>query len=164
MTPILPVPNVTRRAILFGILTVLIVFVSGSSWWLKLFGLAMGALFLGSFRRAWIDQGVLYRQFTGLFVPQPVKSWPLAQCQSIEKRWQTASDMGWNMFFGADNWLISKLVDWIMPWCFGQMKLRLRLENGRKVLVWQGNDEAILAANLEVLTQATGRPVTIVTR
>ncbi len=157
MIPLNPDPQRNRRLIACAI-HVTAVLIAPAGWWIKLLALPLGAFLLGTYRQAWISEERFLRQFVFMFVPQQMMSWPLDRFQSIETR--QAKDPGSeSSLFGSQDWFIFQVFDWLVPWRFGKLRLRLRLENGKRVLVWQGMSDENYEENLELLKEHTGLPV-----
>jgi hypothetical protein len=153
-----PIPRLWLR---LSIWIALVAFISiGHASWISKLGFAFwSAFFLGTYRRARLNNGWFERWMVVMFIPMKVKRWQLERFIQIETVWEEGMHVGWALVIGPAMWLWARLFDLIIPWMGGEYQLRLRHAKGGPVLVWQGNSEANFHANLEILKANTGLPI-----
>src|SRR5262245_14559486 len=154
---LLPDPRLKLRlALAVPLIVIGLVSLSG---WHKLGNLVWTAGLLGTWRQARIVDKQFQRRTVVLFVPLRWKRWSLARFTDIEVVHSPGLFIGWALLITGAGWIIWRLLDWIFPFAFGAIELRMRLAKGGRVMVWQGNSEANFHANLALLQSHTSLPV-----
>lgn len=154
-TLLLPNPRLPWRIAGFAVM-VAIALISTVSWPSKIGFILWMAFFLGSFRIARIREDRFERRMVLMFVPLPLKSWPLKQFLHIETKTEAGPGVGTLVVIGFAWWIVWYVLDWLVPWMGGNLKLRLRPPKGPRVVVWQGNSLDNFEENLRILHGATG--------
>jgi hypothetical protein len=149
-------PHVQRPTRLLCLVLSAIVLIWLPVWWsLKLAGLVLAAAVFGSYREAWITQERICRQRTVGFIPGKIDQWKrdrLRGVEVIEEPEPPPAQTVGQRLERVQSWLLQRLL----PWRYGPLKLKLRLAEGQTVLLWQGADRRELLQNLELLDRETG--------
>ena len=117
------------------------------------------ALLLGTFPKRRVTQRQLEREMIVMFKRAGVKRWPFRRFEAIETDIESRLPIWSAIFLGPLNWIMVRLLDYVVPWFGGTYKIWLRDWDRERTIAWQGNSEADFRANLEVLEEATGLPV-----
>ncbi len=149
-------PHVQRPVRILGVVVSAFVLLWLPVWWsFKLAGLVLAAAVFGSYREAWITQERICRQRTVGFIPGKIDQWKRDRLRSVEVVEEPepppAQSFGQTLE-RVQRWLLERLL----PWRYGPLKLKLRLSEGQTVLLWQGNNRRELLQNLDLLDQETG--------
>ena len=149
-------PHVQRHVRILGVVLSAFIIVWLPVWWsFKLAGVVLAAAVFGSYREAWITQERICRQRTVGFIPGKIDQWKRDRLRSVEVVEEPepppAQTFGQNLE-RVQRWLLERLL----PWRYGPLKLKLRLTEGQTVLLWQGGNRRELLQNLELLDQETG--------
>jgi len=149
-------PHVQRPVRILGVVVSAFVLLWLPVWWsFKLAGLVLAAAVFGSYREAWITQERICRQRTVGFIPGKIDQWKRDRLRSVEVVEEPepppAQSFGQTLE-RVQRWLLERLL----PWRYGPLKLKLRLSEGQTVLLWQGSDRRELLQNLDLLNQKTG--------
>ena len=149
-------PQIQRPARILGLVLSAFILVWLPVWWsLKLAGLVLAAAVFGSYREAWITQERICRQRTVGFIPGKIDQWKRDRLRSVEvveePELPPPETVGQRLE-RVQRWLLERLL----PWRYGPLKLKLRLTEGQIVLLWQGNNRRELLQNLELLDRETG--------
>ena len=157
--PLGPLPNWTKRWVVFGVLILPALFAPGISWIGKLLSVAMVAVLVGSARDARLVGTELLTQLFVAFVPcqpQRCKLKFIVEIEAENRKGIGAVD--WIFFLGF-NWFMDRIMQWIWPWMAGELELWVVTARDKKMLAWRGNGETDFQANLAALTSATGATV-----
>lgn len=154
--PLLPIPRVWLRALLFAGILLPVVFLSTHSWSLKLPSLLMWAALIGSYRDARIAGPVFRFNYVIAFVPLPAKKLKLDRVARLGVDIEESLSFGWILVFGFWNVLFTWLLDWLLPWVGGRYRVWLVTIKGKKILAWQGNSDPAFDENVRRLEAATG--------
>lgn len=154
-----PLPNWTKRWIVFGVLILPALFSSKVSWVAKPFAVAMMAALVGSARVSRVSGTELITQLFVAFVPRKPERVKLKFIVLIEaENRKGGGAIDWMLFMGF-NWLMDRLMQWIWPWMAGELELWAVTARDKKLLAWRGNGDDAFQANLATLTSATGAAV-----
>src|SRR5262245_50431979 len=136
-----PVRRWWLRAIVFASLCAFPM-ISRADWYKKLIFAAGMAAWIGSYPVASVRCEHFEKGMFIMFVPARRKRWSLDRFIRIETGCEPEDEAAgaWWLFFGE--WYIAWIVmDWIIPWVGGPMKLWLRSKSGNRVLAWQGQSD-----------------------
>ena len=154
-----PLPNWTKRWIVFGVLILPALFSSKVSWVAKPFAVAMMAALVGSARVSRVSGTELITQLFVAFVPRKPERIKLKFIVLIEaENRKGVGAIDWMLFMGF-NWLMDRIMQWIWPWMAGELELWVVTARDKKLLAWRGNGDDAFQANLATLTSATGAAV-----
>ncbi len=157
--PLGPLPNWTRRWIVFGVLILPALFSSKVSWVAKPFAVAMMAALVGSAHVSRVSGTELVTQLFIAFVPRKPKRVKLKFIVQIEaENRKGVGAIDWMLFMGF-NWVMDRIMQWIWPWMAGELELWVVTARDKKLLAWRGNGDDAFQANLATLTSATGASV-----
>lgn len=154
-----PLPNWSRRWIVFVVLSLPALISPAISWAAKPFALAIMAALVGSARVSRIAGTELETQLFVAFMPlkpQRCKLKFIVQIEAENRKGVGAVD--WIIFMGF-NWVMDRIMQWIWPWMAGELELWVVTARDKKMLAWRGNGDTDFQANLATLTSATGAPV-----
>jgi hypothetical protein len=133
-------------------------FVSGAEWYEQAFFVGMMALLLGTYPAVRFAHGRLERQMFVAFLPMRTQRWTIERFVAIDVEHDDKSWGIWAFWFFY-YWVLSWLVDTVIPWFSGRYRLFLRGKGGKRVLVWQGNADRHFDGNLNLLVRMTGLSV-----
>ncbi len=154
-----PLPNWTKRWIVFGVLILPALFSSKVSWVAMPFAVAMMAALVGSARVSHVSGTELITQLFIAFVPRKPERVKLKFIVLIEaENRKGVGAIDWMLFMGF-NWLMDRIMQWIWPWMAGELELWVVTARDKKLLAWRGNGDDAFQANLATLTSATGATV-----
>lgn len=156
--PLGPLPNWTKRWIVFGVL-ILPALIAGSGWILKLLAIAFVAGMVGS-AQEWRVVGIelVSQQFIA-FIPLKPKRCKLKFVVQIEAQNRPGLGMVDFVLFGPLILVIDRVMQRAWPWFGGELELWVITARDKKMLAWRGNGDAAFQANLATLTSATGASV-----
>jgi len=160
-TTLIPARNIKVRLIFLACLLALAL-IASVPWAPKIFFCVSMVFLLGTFPRYHIDRHKLEREFLVAFFLVQTKSWRLAPFEAIEtdlERQVSSLTMMLAAIFLGFQWVMLKLMDYIVPWFGGTYRILFRHRDGQRILAWQGNGEASFRANLDTLEEITGLPV-----
>jgi hypothetical protein len=104
---------------------------------------------------AWWRGDKFQREFLLLFFPIHFRECRLSQIESIETGLEEQLGVAYGILLGVKTFIVGKIVDRLLPWLAGDFKIWVRLNSGRRVLAWQGNNQRDFHHNLEVLEAST---------
>lgn len=154
-----PLPNWTRRWIVFGVLSLPALIAPTIPWYLKPIAVATMAALIGSCRVSRIEGTELVTQLFVAFRPLKPQRCKLSVIVLVEA--ENRKDVGaadWLLFMGF-NWFMDRIMQWIWPWMAGELELWVVTARDRKMLAWRGNGDTDFQANLAALLSATGANV-----
>lgn len=157
--PLGPLPNWTKRWIVFAVLSLPALVSMELTWVSKPFAVAMMAVLVGSARASRVEGTELVTQLFVAFVPQKPERCKLKFIVEIEaENRKGIGAVDW-MFFLGFNWVMDRIMQWIWPWMAGELELWVVTARDKKMLAWRGNGDDAFQANLATLTSATGAVV-----
>ena len=156
--PLGPLPNWTKRWIVFGVLVLPALF-GGIGWGWKLLSFAFVAGLAGSARESRVVGAELITRLTIAFVPLKPQRCKLKFVVQIEAdNRQDVGAVDWLLFAGF-HFVMDRIMQWIWPWMSGELELWVVTARDKRMLAWRGNGDETFQANLATLTSATGAPV-----
>lgn len=157
--PLGPLPNWTKRWIVFGVLSLPALISSEIPWFLKPLALTLLAALVGSCRESFVDGTELVTRLFVAFLPMKPQRCKLKFIVLIEaENRRGIGAVDWILFLGF-NWFMDRIMQWIWPWMAGELELWVVTARDKKMLAWRGNGDAAFQANLATLTSATGANV-----
>jgi hypothetical protein len=158
--PLQPVRRFRLRAVIWLALCALALIGTAGPGPKFAFCLSMGLL-LGSFPQAYLQDRAFYRELFVLFFRVQRKRWKLERFVQIEIDLEERPfDSMANVFkLGELLNRIWALFDACVPWLGGDYKIYFRSAAAKRVLAWQGSNDAQFQANLDLLGRTTGLKV-----
>lgn len=157
--PLGPLPNWTRRWIVFGVMSLPALISSAIPWYLKPVALVLLAGLVGSGRESFVEGTDLVTRLFVAFVPLKPERCKLKFIVLIEaENRRGIGAVDWILFMGF-NWVMDRIMQWIWPWMAGELELWVVTARDKKMLAWRGNGDVAFQANLATLTSATGANV-----
>ena len=155
-TTLRPVRRWWLRFLIFAAVAVFPLLSSAALHKKVIFAASMAA-WIGSYPVARIRGEQFERIMFIMFVPARTKRWSIDRFVSVQPESNPVDELAgaWWWIFG--NWYVLwAVLDWMIPWVGGPIKLWLRAGSGKRVLVWQGRSEQQFHENLDLLQRRMG--------
>lgn len=129
-------------------------------WWARLFGCALPAALLGTYRVSTVNGEKFATQLYFAFVPCKPQKCNLPGVIYIETKYNAIEPgLGTFLMFGPLQVIIGFIFDLLVPAFGGAYEIWLITAKGREIPAWQGFHQSHFEANVELLAARSGAEV-----